>query len=224
MAVPATIDAIKAAVETAAIAVGGLWAAWTFHKLQSVRAADADINNKLTEARESERRLLSQQPNLDITFSEIMEQDLPNAEGGSLIVSVEIRNSGLRNLEVLFDQATLGVGRFQIDDAPTTRIVNVHRTGPYYLGPEGDQLWEMPYRIFRAGQHRNCFFLSPVSEPGLYLVQFQAVYRALPFEGEQLPEVEAESIIALEQRIVSITGKGTGASSVPLPATPPVAG
>lgn len=208
MAVADTVDIVKAVVETAAIAVAALWAAWTFHKLQSVRAAAAEINNKLTTTREIERRLLSGQPNLDITFSEITEQYSPGAVGGSLIVSVEIRNSGLRNLELYFDKATLAVGRFQAEEVSAGRMCYVHRTGPQYLPDRGDTLEVMAYRIFRAGQRRNMVFIVPVSGSGPHLVQFQTAYHALPFEGEST-KIERTLINAVEQRIVSVTGKGT---------------
>lgn len=208
------INAIRAAVEAIAIAVGGLWVAWTFHKLQSVRAANAEINNNVATARESDRRLLGEQPNLDITFLEIVEQSFPSAGNRSLIVSVELRNSGVRNLEIAFGDATLSVARLQSDGASTRRVLNVNRTSPYYLPERGDRLEALHSRVFRVGQRRTMLFLAPVAEPGPYLVQFQAKYVTLPFEGEQSAEVVPMPILAVEQRIFPVAGKSPSASTV----------
>jgi hypothetical protein len=111
MVTAANVDTIKSLVETIALAASGLWIAWTFHKLQSVRAAEAKIQNDLraadkstVEIREAERRLLSQQPNLEIAFTEVLEHRAPDGRR-YLAVTVELQNSGARNLKVEFDQA-----------------------------------------------------------------------------------------------------------------------
>ena len=59
-----------------------------------LRAAD-----KCTvEIREAERRLLSQQPNLEIAFTEVLEHRAPDGRR-YLVVTVESQNSDARNLK-----------------------------------------------------------------------------------------------------------------------------
>lgn len=205
MTVVTTVDLIKSSVETAAIAVGGLWTAWTFHKLQSVRASDAEINRNIAESRESERRLLSEQPNLDIAFSDVSEFRPANNLSAFLKISVAVKNSGLRNLQVVFHKASLSVARLERHDTSSKEIVDIRRMPPYWLPETGSKLEVMPSRIFRTGQSRTIVFLVPISGAGTYLVQFQAPYASLPFEGELVDEEEASLWInAVEQRLVTV--------------------
>src|SRR5690242_9968339 len=201
--VAATVDVIRSSVEATAIAIGGLWAAWTFQKLQSVRAADAEINQKIAASRESERRLLSEQPNLEITFSNISEYYSVSSEDATLAISVDVQNSGVRNLQIVFHKASLTVGRVQRFDSSSKALVDVHRMSPYWLPYSGSKLEVMPSRIFRAGQRRSIVFVLAVGTPGLYFVQFQAPYASLPFEGEPVDdEDESLWINAIEERLV----------------------
>ena len=211
MALSDSVDLVKSSLEAAAIAVGGLWAAWTFHKLQSVRAAQAAIDQNVAASRESERRLLREQPNLDIIFSEISEFYPPSGGSGSLLITVEVRNSGVRNLQVIFEKAGLSVGRIQRYDSPGKAVADVHRARPQWLPPVGSRLEIMPSRIFRAGQGRRIVLVLPIATPGVYLVQFQAPYASLPFEGEMV-DAEDESlwINAVEQRLVTVHPPDTG--------------
>jgi hypothetical protein len=48
-----SIEQISDVVKMIAFVVAGLWAAWTFHKLQKVRAAELDNNRKLVETKKS---------------------------------------------------------------------------------------------------------------------------------------------------------------------------
>jgi hypothetical protein len=102
---PESVDVLKGLAETTAIAVGGLWAAWTFHKLQKVRASEAEVNKSLTETQVSERQLVAQEPNLEVEFVEVVEHYVPGAEKGHLAVTIQLSNSGLRNLVVMFDKS-----------------------------------------------------------------------------------------------------------------------
>ena len=172
-----------------------------------MRAADAKINEDVATAHESERRLLSQQPNLDVTFFEIAEHHSSSVDVGFLTVSVQLRNSGVRNFAIIFDKTTVSMSRFDPDDVSRRHMFDVRRMEPMYLPEAGNKLTAMPPRLFRAGQQRNICFVAPVSTPGLYLVQFSALYEVYPFDGEQLPEQSAVPILALEQKIVSVTRK-----------------
>jgi hypothetical protein len=206
----------------------GRWIAWTFHKLQSVRAAETKIQNDLraadkstVEIREAERRLLSQQPNLEIAFTEVLEHRAPDGRR-YLAVTVELQNSGARNLKVEFDQATLTVARYELADNHLRRLVDVYSTGVRYLSHRMDQLSDLPWRILRAGQERRVSFLAPVPSPGLYLVQFRALYGMLPFHNEPQEVRGDDRIQAVQQQVVSMTeGEPVHPSIGPSPSAGP---
>jgi hypothetical protein len=209
----ATFDLIRSAVETLAIVGGGLWAVWTFHKLQSVRAAEAKIANSqrdadksATETRESERRLLSQQPDLDVAFSEIAEHLWPEIEdrGFFLTVAISLRNRGTRNLAVDFDQAAFTVARYDLTCKSLDHMLDVYRTGAHILGERGNELLDVPYRILRVGQERQMAFLAPIPHAGLYLVQFRALYYMIPFDNEESDGAQPVPIQAVQQRVLSM--------------------
>jgi hypothetical protein len=211
MVTAATVDTIKSFVETIGLAASGLWIAWTFHKLQSVRAAEAKIQNDLraadksaVEILEAERRLLSQQPNLEIAFTEVLEHRSPDGRP-YLAVTVELQNSGARNLKVEFDESTLTVARYELADNHLQRVLDVYSTGVRYLSHRKDRLTDLPWRILLAGQQRRVTFLAPVPRPGLYLVQFQALYGMLPFYDEQQETRGDDKIQAVQQQVVSVT-------------------
>lgn len=218
MTLSESVDVLKGLAETVAIAVGGLWAAWTFHKLQRVRASEADVNKSLTETRVSERQLVAQEPNLEIEFVEVVEHYVSEAEKGYLAVTIQLSNSGIRNLAVIFDKSTLQVGRLQPGDDSSMRLLDVNRAGARYFPEHGNKLEPMPPRIFRVGQHRRMLLLARISEPGLYFVQCQVMYYAIMFDTEVSPENDIEAhpenaasrvgIWAVEQRLVHVEGVG----------------
>jgi hypothetical protein len=128
----AMVAVIQSLVETIAIAVGGLWVAWTFHKLQSVRAAEANLASTLKatektslDAKESERRLLAQQPNLDISIVDLAQHQSPGSEQRHLALGVNLRNLGSRNLSVEFDKATLSVGLYTLSNKGLPEMADV---------------------------------------------------------------------------------------------------
>lgn len=208
----ATVEVLGSAVETVAIVAAGLWAAWTFHKLQAIRAAEADIANSLraadksaAETRELERRLLGQQPDLDVAFSEVAQHGVPDGEGRYLAVTVTLRNRGTRNLTVDFDRAALTVARYDVTQRRLDHMLDVYRTGPKYLDERGTVLSDIPYRILRVGQERQMVFLAPVPHPGLHLVQFRGLYSVIPFDEEEPDGAQPFPIQAVQQRVVPVT-------------------
>lgn len=214
MTLSESVDVLKGLTETIAIAVGGLWAAWTFHKLQRTRASEAELNKSLTETRESERRLAAQEPNLEVEFIDFAEHYVSGTERGYLAVTIQLSNSGLRNLMVTFDESALRVGRLQPGDESSGRLLDIDRAGACQISEHGNKLEPMPFRIFRVGQHRRILLLTRISEPGLYFVQFQVVYQAIAFDTEAPPEIAAPLVSAVgpvnavEQRLVHVEGAG----------------
>jgi hypothetical protein len=88
--------------------------AWTFQKLGSVRTADAEMNQNTAASRESERRLLSEQPDLEISISNTFEiLSLQTAKTQSPRSQVDVAQSDVRNLQVVFYKASLTIGRVQ---------------------------------------------------------------------------------------------------------------
>ena len=142
----------------AALAVGGLWAAWTFHKLQRVRAAEIDNKVKLAgidksriEQEELRTRLLRQQPQLAVEFNVAETASLPETSKGFLCVTVTLKNEGEQNLEVAFDDSALTVGRIVFEKNGRQTIRDVHRSGPWYFAPNSNKPEALPSRILRAG-------------------------------------------------------------------------
>lgn len=212
MDVSAIVETIASSVDAVGLVVGGLWVAWTFHKLQRVRAAEVDVQKTLADTQkttaetlELDHRRVSQQPNLEVTFSQMVEHETPESDCTYLAVTTDLLNSGSRNLQVDFSDATMTLARFDLLDRRLRRVSDVHRTGPGYFRDGGDQIAEMPYRILRAGQRRRMVTLLPAPRPGVYLVEFRALYRMLPFEGEDVAgEVDCWVIDAVEQALVAV--------------------
>lgn len=210
---PDNVDAFKSVVETVAIAVSGLWIAWTFHKLQSVKAAEANILNTLraadknaAETQEADRRLISEQPSLDIQFLEVVGYRFEEEGGGGSFVglTVELSNLGARNLVVQFEESSLTLARFELGDGNLQKMSNSYRSGVRYLEGRGSRLAELQWRILRAGQRRQIALLAPTPVDGLYLVQFQALYYVLPFDAEKPEEAEVRPIQGMQQRLVRV--------------------
>jgi hypothetical protein len=100
------MDQVIELLKLAGLAAAGLWAAYTFHKLQRVRAAELENNHKLAairtsrmEADEREARLLGQQPQLAIQLN-VTEKVLPGKRGGSFLCATAIlKNEGSQSLQ-----------------------------------------------------------------------------------------------------------------------------
>ena len=57
-------------------------------------------------------------------------------------------------------------------------------------------------RIIRVGQQRHMVLTAiPIVEPGCYIVQFNALYGRIPFDGERLSGEAPVLIEAVEQRM-----------------------
>ena len=222
MTVPEQVEVIKGLAETAAIVVGGLWAAWTFHKLQRARASEAEVNRALAETRESERRLLAQEPNLEIDITDVAEYHVPGLEQGCLGIGVQFANTGLRNLEVILDGSALSVGRLVLGDRRRLRLTDIHRSAAHYLPETGPALQQMTSRVFRVGQRRRVLLIGRIAGPGLYLVQVQVLYRGIEFEVETPAEDFGVVVRAVEQRLVRVVGEDAG-PAVAEPPSPPSA-
>jgi hypothetical protein len=79
-------------------------------------------------------------------------------------------------------------------------VRDLRRSGHWYLssdGKKGESLLDP--RLFRIGQVRKIPFVVSISEPGMYLVQFQALYQERAFDDEKPSRKEPVAIIALEQ-------------------------
>jgi hypothetical protein len=124
-----------------------------------------------------------------------------------LCVTVTLKNEGDLNLEVTFDDSALTVGRIVQDKHHGQTIQALHRSCHWYLpggGRTGEQLSDP--RIFRTGQTRQIPFALEIADPGIYLVQFQAVYQKRPFDDEHAFRKKPLAIIAFEQKIHVVSG------------------
>jgi hypothetical protein len=209
-----SLEQISDIIKMVGLVFGGLWAVWTFHKLQRVRAAELENNQKLTaiqkshiEQEELRMRLLRQQPQLAIQLNVAETASLTETCKGFLYVTVILKNEGEQNLRVDFDPSALTVGRM-VFEKNGGQTIDVHRFGPSYFSPDSDEPQFFPSRILRVGQKRQmALAVLPITEPGGYIVQFHAVYGKMPFDGEE-PSREGPFLIdAIEQTVYFATGK-----------------
>jgi hypothetical protein len=194
--------------------VAAFWVAWTFHKLQRVRAAQLENEARLAalekirlEQEELTAKRLRQQPQLAIQL-EIVEVGTPTETYRSLLcISVVLKNEGEQNLRIEFQPATLTVGRVVVQGEPELTM-GVRRFAPSYFVDGSDDPQFLQERILRVGQQRRmALAVMPVTEPGCYIVQFDALYERIPFDGEApAADVVGVPISAVEQAFVFAAG------------------
>src|SRR5690242_12581657 len=101
-----SLEQISEIIKMVGLVVAGLWAAWTFHKLQRVRAAVLENEEKLTaiqksraEHEELRTQLLRQQPQLAIKL-DITETGFLTEKGKNfLCITAVLKNEGEQNFE-----------------------------------------------------------------------------------------------------------------------------
>ena len=212
-----SLDQFSSLVKTLALVVGGLWAVWTFYRLQKAREAEVKINVEVADLQKSQleienekRRRLREQPALAITL-EVQEVLDPSETSSSLLcVTATLKNEGDLNLDVTFDDSALTIGRIVRDEHHRESVRELRRSCHWYLPPDGKEgvaLSDSDPRVFRIGQVRKIPFAVQIPDPGVYLVQFQATYRMMPFEGENAFRKEPLVITAFEQTIHVGTGQ-----------------
>ncbi|MEO8413300.1 MAG: hypothetical protein ABI472_06555 [Ginsengibacter sp.] len=211
-----SIEQISEIIKTVGLIVAGLWAAWTFHKLQRVRTAELK-NDEATTAIQKSRmeqdelrtRLRSQQPQLGIQLNIFETASLNKTYKSFLCVTVLLKNEGEQNLQVDFDASALIIGRI-IPGKDGKQLIDVHRSGPSYFVHDTDEPQFFSSRIFRVGQTRQMVMdVLPITGQGTYLIQFHAVYSKVPFDGEKSSGKNQFLINAVEQTIYFATGKPT---------------
>jgi hypothetical protein len=210
-----SLDQLSDLVKLIALLAGGLWAIWTFHKLQRAREAEININVKVASLRKSQlefesdkRKRLREQPVLAISLA-VHEVIGTSGESGSILrVTVILKNEGDLNLDVTFDESALTVGRIVQDEHHRQSVRDVRRACRWWFPPDGNkaEALEDP-QVFRIGQARTIPFAVHIATPGVYLVQFQATYQKRPFDDEKPLRHEPVAITAFEQAILIVTGK-----------------
>jgi hypothetical protein len=205
-------------VKMLAMVIGGLWVAWTFHKLQKVKAAEVDNNKKLaeTERLNIERQhlltqMLRQQPQLSIRLDVNETDPVPHLSRSLLCVTVTVKNEGDQNLSIALDNSALTMARIAFSGDGRQRIEQVHRFGASYFTVDSDEPELFKFRIIRAGQSRQMALALLPAEPGGYVLQFHAVYQREPFDTEDA-KVPRFPINAVEQTFFVATGKATSAA------------
>jgi hypothetical protein len=214
-----SLEQIADIIKMVGLVAGGLWAAWTFHKLQRVRAAELENNATLVaiqkssiEQEELRTKLLRQQPQLDIQLDVVEKAPLTDTYKSSLCVTVILKNEGEQNLEVEFFPSALTIGRIVFDKGGM-QVLDVYRFQPISFAaddddfPPSDEPHFMGRRRFRVGQKRKIALgVLPIQVPGAYIVQFQTVYERVPFDGEEPFSEGSIQINAIEQTIYFATG------------------
>jgi hypothetical protein len=221
-----SLEQIADIIKIVGLVTGGLWAAWTFHKLQRVRAAELENRARLTaiqrstiEQEELRTRLLRQQPQLDIQLDVSETGPVTETCKSSLFVTVIVENQGQQNLEVDFLPSALTVARMIFDNNEIATL-DIRRFGPSYFavignGPPSNEPQMMTQRRLRVGQKRKmALAVLPIHAPGAYVVQFHAVYRKMPFDGEEPFRDAPVQINAIEQKFFYATGRPAEYTSV----------
>ena len=214
-----SLEQFSEIIKMLALVSGGLWAAWTFHKLQKVRAAELDNNQKVgqiqkarMEQEELRTRLLRQQPQLAIRLEIAEMASLPETGKSLLCITVTLKNEGEQNLQVSFDDSALTVGRIVFGKNGKQGIGDVHRFAPFYFTTDSDVPQTFSDRIIRVGQERKmAIAVLPVAEPGAYFVQFNALYGKVSFDGDKSSPKDLAVINAVEQAFVFASGKARAA-------------
>ena len=130
----------------------------------------------------------------------------------SLCVTVTLENQGKQNLEVDFLPSALTIGRMVFNNNEVSTL-EVRRFGPSYFavignGPPSDEPQMMTQRRLRVGQKRKiALAVLPIQGAGAFVVQFHAVYRKVPFDGEEPFSEDPVQINAIEQTFFFATGK-----------------
>jgi hypothetical protein len=216
---PTSLLSFQAADFLKAIGMVGaaLWVAWTFHKLQKPLAAELenrktliDIQKGTLEKEELRTQLLGRQPNPEITLEISHYTDEASLAHAYVVVSVTIANRGTRNFEIEFPESTIAIARVSIGADGELKIIEAHRSAPWYIGDKQDKLERLPNRGFRVGAVRRMVFVMRCGAPGIYLVQFQAPYVRTLFEDDtRKTDRGAQWIEAVEQAIYQIPGSET---------------
>ena len=216
-----TVEQASEVIKMFGLVTGGLWAAWTFQKLQKVRAAELANNKTLTDIQKSRieqeeirARLLRQQPQLAVQLN--VSETAPSTEPcrSFLCVTVILKNEGEQNLQVDFGPSALTVGRLVFEKDGRQKIEDVHRFGASYFIPNSNEPQMLSNRIFKIGQKRQMVLaILPVTEPGGYLIQFNASFSRTRFDSEERSEENSDSILAIEQAFYYATGKPPESSS-----------
>lgn len=181
------------------IAVGGIWALYTFKALGTANRAQAEINKTQAEISEIERRNI-EQPVLAIEVKGSALTSAPD-KAKAIYVEAKFRNDGKRILNVEFTKPTLLVSRIDKDGRPAGSPSS--STEPGVLNEQGT-LEEVGERVLRPNQSRNVPFVVPVSSPGLYLVQIKAIYSGIKLENGALVRSLDEPIQAFTQTIIEV--------------------
>jgi hypothetical protein len=130
-----SIEQVFDLVKLVGLVVTGLWAAWTFQKLQKVRAAELENSQRLVEMRKSRieqdeirTRLLRQQPQLAIQLSITETPSVTGIPKSILCVTVTLKNEGEQNLQIAFDDSALTVARIDFEKNGRQVVSDLHRS------------------------------------------------------------------------------------------------
>ena len=148
----------QAIVLSAAAAIGGVWAIYTFHAQLQVESAKAQL--------EKLRRDMLEQANLEIAIDASVLKP-PSASERYIIGQLKVRNSGNTNSRLQIPREAIHLARATIEENGTTSLKELSKT-QFHLasGFPLDSLSIYP------GMGATASFALKVSEPGLYLISF----------------------------------------------------
>jgi hypothetical protein len=205
------VESFARLVEALGLVAGGLWAAWTFHKLQKARKAILDVRRARLSEQEQRTKLVQRQPVLQIGLR--VEEESERLPTPFVRITVLLANRGDQNLTIQFNESFVTIGRVTEDEDGRVRMEAVNRLGAWMFDRDVSGVRRMPERIFRVGQKRRMAFVAPIHAPGAYVVQCRAAYFRIPFDGEAAGKSEPLVIDAIEQVACIIKGDGREAAA-----------
>ncbi|WP_444900304.1 hypothetical protein ACJJIX_00510 [Microbulbifer sp. VAAC004] len=172
---------------SAAIAVGGWWALYTYKAFEQKERAlkdlenvkkellqkEAEITKKKAEVQEIEKRLEGNFSS-DITIDSNVV--FLNDRKYGLIVDVTIKNVGTKDVILNFDNNPLTVSKLNFDG---DRVVAEKTYNPQYYKSISDSPKEISSKVFPAqailiGASKKVTFFTEVFDPGIYYITFEA--------------------------------------------------
>lgn len=156
-------ELLKNYLGLAALIIGGLWAVYTFHKLQSSYSAELDIESKAAS------RLL-----LDFDIN-VMELNSPREDLIGLEVEINVLNQGILPARIDLSKSLFSVVKLKpgIDKYSNPNIGKFYTAEPfsYYNGKS----WGVDSCIVALPKVKKSIkYFVQVPEPGYYFVSFAA--------------------------------------------------
>jgi hypothetical protein len=187
--VKAFAEAIKAAVETLAIAVVGLWTAFLFHALKQRQTAEAQRVGQTLDNRKKELELSSVMAQIEVKVAAEVHP-LGGVDGYCLLATASFENKGREVATVLFGGDMHG---FLVSPVSLTADMPTYSSAPW-INPMTDKVRPIESLVLVPGNSLRVSTAVRVKKPGVYNVCFRArasgVEKVLPSDAKEKLETK----------------------------------